>query len=70
MLTAEAVEALLPCAKGPGAVRLAQFDKDGCASAGLVKLDRLSNRARSSLEEAGRHAEALAPRVRPSPTTT
>jgi len=31
VLTAEAVEALLPCAKGPGAVQLAQFDKDGCA---------------------------------------
>jgi DNA polymerase III alpha subunit len=61
VLTADPVEAHASLQRGPGGVRLAQFDKDACARVGLVKLDLLSSRALSCLAEAAGHIQALAP---------
>jgi DNA polymerase III alpha subunit len=61
VLTAEPVEGLVPVQRGPGNVRLSQFNKDAVEAVGLVKIDLLSNRALSTLAEARQHLQSLSP---------
>jgi DNA polymerase III alpha subunit len=61
LLTAQPAEDCVALQRGAGGVGLTQLDQHAVEAVGLVKIDLLSNRALSTLAEAGEHAKALVP---------